>query len=193
LTGAKVIVLGTKSKSGTEPCHKLVASHSRLRPWAINAKVFEDKAPLAAVKRSTAPDAGYFAVYASRVGFDAHKLVGRAALRTAELGHGRGGCHGRAYIASGRQKGPLRKSKVATHFDPIGKGQHPPSDRNGKGTDNIFERLATSEKGQKRDFATFFACPISLIGRSGSSAFRLSTTAVVNVARGLVLLYGIGA
>jgi hypothetical protein len=69
----------------------------------------------------------------------------------------------------------------------------PPSDRNGKGTDNIFERLATSEKGQKRDFATFFACPISLIGRSGSSAFRLSTTAVVNVARGLVLLYGIGA
>src|SRR5262249_27861665 len=32
----------------------------------------------------------------------------------------------------------------------------------------------------------------SLIGRLGSSAFRLSTTAVVDVARGLVLLYGIG-
>src|SRR5262252_6069697 len=32
----------------------------------------------------------------------------------------------------------------------------------------------------------------SLIGRWGSSAFRLSTTAVVDVARGLVLLYGIG-
>jgi hypothetical protein len=33
----------------------------------------------------------------------------------------------------------------------------------------------------------------SLIGRSGSSAFRLSTTIVcVDVARGLVLLYGIG-
>src|SRR5262245_47324595 len=31
-----------------------------------------------------------------------------------------------------------------------------------------------------------------LIGRLGSSAFRLSTTAVVDVARGLVLLYGIG-
>src|SRR5580704_8846097 len=32
----------------------------------------------------------------------------------------------------------------------------------------------------------------SLIGRSRSSAFRLSATAVVSVARGLVLLYGIG-
>jgi hypothetical protein len=32
----------------------------------------------------------------------------------------------------------------------------------------------------------------SLIGRLGSSVFRLSTTAMVNVARGLVLLYGIG-
>jgi hypothetical protein len=32
----------------------------------------------------------------------------------------------------------------------------------------------------------------SLIGRLGSSAIRLSTTAMVNVTRGLVLLYGIG-
>src|SRR5262245_14124861 len=32
----------------------------------------------------------------------------------------------------------------------------------------------------------------SLIGRLGSSAFRLSTTLAVDVARGLVLLYGIG-
>jgi hypothetical protein len=32
----------------------------------------------------------------------------------------------------------------------------------------------------------------SLIGRLGSSAFRQSTTAVIEVARGLVLLYGIG-
>jgi hypothetical protein len=32
----------------------------------------------------------------------------------------------------------------------------------------------------------------SLIGRSGSSAFRLSTTAMINVARGLLLLYGLG-
>jgi hypothetical protein len=30
------------------------------------------------------------------------------------------------------------------------------------------------------------------IGRLGSSAFRQSTTAAVEVARGLVLLYGIG-
>src|SRR5579863_1200812 len=33
----------------------------------------------------------------------------------------------------------------------------------------------------------------SLIGRLGSSTFRLSTTASVDVARGLVLLFGIGA
>jgi hypothetical protein len=32
----------------------------------------------------------------------------------------------------------------------------------------------------------------SLIGRFGSSALRLSTTAMVNVTRGRVLLYGIG-
>src|SRR5712675_3635733 len=32
----------------------------------------------------------------------------------------------------------------------------------------------------------------SLIGRLGSSAFRPSTTTVFNVARGLVLLFGIG-
>jgi hypothetical protein len=32
----------------------------------------------------------------------------------------------------------------------------------------------------------------SLIGRSGSSTFRLSTTAVLNVARGLALLFGLG-
>src|ERR1700681_1691232 len=34
--------------------------------------------------------------------------------------------------------------------------------------------------------------PTSLIGRSGSSAFRLSTTSSVDVARGLALLFGIG-
>ncbi len=34
--------------------------------------------------------------------------------------------------------------------------------------------------------------PASLIGRLGSSAFRLSTATVSNVARGLVLLFGIG-
>ena len=34
--------------------------------------------------------------------------------------------------------------------------------------------------------------PASLIGRSGSSAFRLSTTSSVDVARGLALLFGIG-
>jgi hypothetical protein len=32
----------------------------------------------------------------------------------------------------------------------------------------------------------------SLIGRLGSSAFRLSTTAMVNVTRGVMLLYGLG-
>ena len=32
----------------------------------------------------------------------------------------------------------------------------------------------------------------SLIGRFGSSAFRLSTTTVFDVAHGLVLLFGIG-
>ena len=37
-----------------------------------------------------------------------------------------------------------------------------------------------------------FIIPASLIGRSGSSAFRLSTHYSVDVAHGLVLLYGIG-
>src|SRR3954451_1794444 len=38
-----------------------------------------------------------------------------------------------------------------------------------------------------------FHAAASVIGRSGSSAFRLSTHYSVDVAHGLVLLYGIGA
>src|SRR5262249_43142627 len=51
---------------------------------------------------------------------------------------------------------------------------------------------STSERGQSRSFRLTWGTSASLIGRWGSSAFRLSTTAVVDVARGLVLLYGIG-
>src|SRR6202030_1721148 len=43
------------------------------------------------------------------------------------------------------------------------------------------------------DWATGIPMSASLIGRLGSSAFRLSTTGGADVTRGLVLLFGIGA
>src|SRR5262249_56054052 len=52
--------------------------------------------------------------------------------------------------------------------------------------------IQKSLAGQSRRFPDVRVTSASLIGRWGSSAFRLSTTAVVDVARGLVLLYGIG-
>jgi len=44
-----------------------------------------------------------------------------------------------------------------------------------------------SEASQERE-----SMSASLIGRFGSSAFKLSTTSVVGVAHGLALLFGIG-
>ena len=42
------------------------------------------------------------------------------------------------------------------------------------------------------NLSQFRSMSASLIGRSGSSAFRLSTNTSVDVAHGLVLLFGIG-
>ena len=49
-----------------------------------------------------------------------------------------------------------------------------------------------SALGQKRTSPNTVIMSASLIGRFGSSAFRLSTTGSVDVTRGLVLLSGIG-
>src|SRR5208337_1741049 len=53
-------------------------------------------------------------------------------------------------------------------------------------------RLATSVVGTKRRFWNVLSTVASLIGRLGSSAFRLSTAAVLMSLRGLALLFGIG-
>src|SRR3974390_1937042 len=50
--------------------------------------------------------------------------------------------------------------------------------------DPLYPQKQTSQKRE--------SISASLIGRSGSSAFKLSTTSVVGVAHGLALLFGIG-
>src|SRR5262249_3892496 len=49
-----------------------------------------------------------------------------------------------------------------------------------------------SALGQTRSFGDFGSMSASLIGRLGSSAFRLSTNSSVDVAHGLSLLFGLG-
>ena len=55
-----------------------------------------------------------------------------------------------------------------------------------------FSAVQTVARGPPRRFAAMRNLVASLIGRCGSSAFRLSTAVVVDVSRGLALLFGLG-
>src|SRR5207248_4481647 len=57
---------------------------------------------------------------------------------------------------------------------------------------NVFQQTARSGRGTKRPLRGEAAMSASLIGRLGSSAFRLSTNSSVDVAHGLSLLFGLG-
>src|SRR5262249_17727758 len=56
----------------------------------------------------------------------------------------------------------------------------------------LFAAVRLSAFGTKRTYRAKFAMSASLIGRPGSSAFRLSTNSSVDVAHGLSLLFGLG-
>ena len=77
-------------------------------------------------------------------------------------------------MASRAGHSPVLQS-ILTRMSPIGRSLHLDGKRRSESSRHAFPKLAAS-----------------LIGRCGSSAFRLSTAVVVGVSRGLALLFGIG-